>query len=63
MKYFGFLARFVVLPLMVLRLLHRLGQRQVKTLPAQLTSWDEDQVLTAHAVVAVTYTTIWDNYL
>lgn len=63
MKYFGFLARFVILPLLILRLLRWLDQRQAKNLPVPLTSWDEDQVLAAHAVVAVTYTTIWDNYL
>ncbi|MBC8098942.1 MAG: lycopene cyclase domain-containing protein [Armatimonadetes bacterium] len=63
MSYFGFLARFVVLPLVALRLLNWANKRHGKTLPSTLTSWGEDQVLLAHAVVAVTYTTIWDNYL
>lgn len=63
MRYFGFLVRFVVLPLLTLRFLHWLDQQRGKTLPEPLTSWDEDKVLGAHAVVAVTYTTIWDNYL
>jgi lycopene beta-cyclase len=63
MRYFGFLARFVVLPLLILRLLHTLDKQRGKTLPEPLTSWDEENVLAAHAVVAVTYTTVWDNYL
>jgi lycopene cyclase domain-containing protein len=63
MRYFGFLARFVVLPLLIFRLLRAFDQQRGKTLPAALTSWNEDAVLAAHAVIAVTYTTIWDNYL
>jgi lycopene cyclase domain-containing protein len=63
MSYFGFLARFVVAPLLALRFLRWLESRNGKTLPEPLTSWNEDQVLAAHALVAVTYTTIWDNYL
>lgn len=60
MRYFGFLARFVVLPLLILRVIRSLDK---KPLPEQMTSWNEDHTLAAHAVLAVTYTTIWDNYL
>lgn len=63
MTYFGFLARYVVLPLVVLRALLALGRRNGQKPPDELTNWPEDKVLLAHAAVAVTYTTIWDNYL
>ncbi|MCU0496053.1 MAG: lycopene cyclase domain-containing protein [Anaerolineae bacterium] len=63
MKYFGFLARYVVLPLLLLRFLIWRDQQASRELPDSLQSWDENQVLIAHAVTAVTYTTIWDNYL
>ncbi len=63
MTYFGFLARFVVLPLLALRALLWLDKRQQRGMPAPLSSWPEDAVLAGHAAVAVTYTTLWDNYL
>lgn len=63
MTYFGFLARFIVLPLLVLRFLHYLDRRGGKAMPPALSSWPEDIVLAGHAGVAVAYTTVWDNYL
>jgi lycopene cyclase domain-containing protein len=63
MRYFGFLARFVVVPLIILRvLLRRDRHANVRPLP-ELTNWPGDKALLAHAAVAVAYTTIWDNYL
>ncbi len=63
MKYFGFLARYVVIPLLILRLLlWRERQRQPEP-PEPLTNWPEDIVLLGHVAVAVAYTTPWDNYL
>lgn len=63
MRYFGFLARYVVIPLIGFRLLLWRGRRAGKTVPPELTNWPADKVLLTHAVVAVAYTTIWDNYL
>lgn len=63
MRYFGFLGRFVVLPLICLRALLWWDKRAGRTPPDELTNWPEDKVLLAHAAVAVAYTTIWDNYL
>nr|MBP6297910.1 lycopene cyclase domain-containing protein [Anaerolineae bacterium] len=63
MHYFGFLARFVVLPLAIFRALLWRDKRAGRRPPHELTNWPEDKVLLAHALVAVTYTTIWDNYL
>lgn len=63
MRYFGFLARFVVFPIIVLRLLGRLDRRAGRTQPPELSSWPADKALLAHAAIAVAYTTVWDNYL
>jgi lycopene beta-cyclase len=63
MKYFGVLARFVVIPLLILRLLIWREKAQSKNPPEALQSWPEDSVLIGHVAVAVAYTTPWDNYL
>ncbi|MFN8373985.1 MAG: lycopene cyclase domain-containing protein [Anaerolineae bacterium] len=63
MKYFGFLARFVVVPLMIMGLLSWRDKRSGKKLPAALRSYPETSVLLGHVVTAVAYTTPWDNYL
>ncbi|PJF21841.1 MAG: lycopene cyclase domain-containing protein [Phototrophicales bacterium] len=63
MKYFGVLRRFVILPLIVLRLLIWWEQKRGKTPPEHLQNWQEDKVLIGHALTAVAYTTPWDNYL
>lgn len=63
MRYFGFLGRFVVIPLIVLRVLLWRDRRNSLRPAAELTNWSGDKALLAHAAVAVAYTTIWDNYL
>jgi lycopene beta-cyclase len=63
MRYFGFLARYVVFPLVLIRLLLGRDGRNERSLPDDLASWPADTALLAHAAVAVAYTTVWDNYL
>ena len=63
MKYFGFLARFVVVPLVLMGLLTWRDKKQGKKLPATLSNYPENAVLLGHVVTAVAYTTPWDNYL
>ena len=63
MRYFGFLARFVVIPLILLRVLLWRDRRAGVRPFIELTNWPGDKALLAHAVIAVSYTTIWDNYL
>lgn len=63
MTYFGFLARFVVLPLFIIRFLIWRDRRSEQDVPDSLQNWPENGTLLAHVVVAVTYTTPWDNYL
>lgn len=63
MKYFGFLARFVVIPLLILQFLLWRDRKRGKDLPEPMQSWPENTVLLAHVALAVVYTTPWDNYL
>lgn len=63
MTYFGFLARFVVLPMLILRLLIRRDEVRNRPMPEPLSNWPAIAVVATHSAVALTYTTIWDNYL
>jgi len=61
--YFGFLARFIILPLIALRILIHKDRKHGQSLPNEMQSWRENDVLIGHVITAVTYTTPWDNYL
>ncbi|MEZ4673248.1 MAG: lycopene cyclase domain-containing protein [Caldilineaceae bacterium] len=63
MTYFTFLAWFIGIPLLLLVVLTWWDQRQGRHLPVTLQSWPIVYVILAHVVVAVLYTTPWDNYL
>lgn len=63
MSYFGFLARFVILPLIIISLLNRRDKRRKQPMPDELRSWQPETVINALSVVAVSYTTLWDNYI
>jgi lycopene cyclase domain-containing protein len=63
MTYFGFLARFLLPPLVALGLLHALDRRRGRRLPANLRARNPWTVIGALVVVALVYTTPWDNYL
>jgi len=63
MRYFGFLARFVLIPLALLGLLAWWDARRGKKPPAELQGLSGKAALTGHAALAVAYTTPWDNYL
>ena len=63
MTYFEFLTRFVGIPLLILLLLTWRDQRLRRRLPLRLRSWPVRAVILAHIVLAVLYTTPWDNYL
>jgi lycopene beta-cyclase len=62
--YFGFLAKFVVIPLVLIGglTLYDVAYRK-KTLPDGLRGLPAWLALAAHVVVALAYTTPWDNYL
>jgi len=63
MTYFGFLAQFVGIPILIFAFLNWLDARRGKAMPQPLTSWTARPVIIALIVVAVVYTTPWDNYL
>ncbi len=63
MTYFGFLAVFLILPLAVMFLLHLYDNKLNIALPMSWRSWPLWKVISAQAVIAVIYTTPWDNYL
>lgn len=64
MTYFGFLAQFIVIPLAVVGCLTLYDAvYRKKTLPARLSGLPARIALAAHVIVALVYTTPWDNYL
>ena len=63
MTYLGFLAQFVGIPIIIFMFLNWLDAKRAKTMPATLTSWPAHSVIIALVIVAVLYTTPWDNYL
>ena len=63
MTYLGFLVRFLVVPLVLIGGLTLRDSLRRTTLPAALRSYPAWIALLAHAVIAVLYTTPWDNYL
>ncbi|MBI1281060.1 MAG: lycopene cyclase domain-containing protein [Anaerolineaceae bacterium] len=63
MTYFGFLGVFLIVPLAVLLLLHFFDTKSKLMLPASWQSWSSWKVISVQALIAVIYTTPWDNYL
>jgi lycopene cyclase domain-containing protein len=63
MTYFGFLLRFVVVPIAILLGVALWDQRQGRARAASLRSWPVWAAIVLHMVVALVYTTPWDNYL
>ncbi len=63
MTYFGFLALFVGLPLLGVWVFNAIDQKNKRLLPQDLRTWDPWVVIWGHVLVAVAYTTPWDNYL
>jgi lycopene cyclase domain-containing protein len=63
MTYFGFLLRFLVIPLVLMGGLTWRDLRRGITRPLALRNWPAGVVLLAHVMVALLYTTPWDNYL
>ncbi|MEZ4869238.1 MAG: lycopene cyclase domain-containing protein [Caldilineaceae bacterium] len=63
MTYFAFLGWCLGIPLVLLTLLAWRDGKQGRKLPVALRSWPLGVVMAAHVVVALLYTTPWDNYL
>lgn len=63
MSYFRFLAIFLGIPIAVLGVLTWWDGRNGRTLPRRLSHYSPWRVLLAHILMALIYTTPWDNYL
>ena len=63
MTYFGFLTRFLLIPMVTLGLLLWYDHRQGRVTPSYLRNLPAWVAILLHIVIAVLYTTPWDNYL
>ncbi len=63
MTYFGFLAVFLVIPILLLWAFARRDAQRNILPPPMMRSWPPWMIVLAHAIIAVVYTTPWDNYL
>jgi lycopene cyclase domain-containing protein len=63
MTYFGFLAIFLGIPLVILTLLTWIDYRHGRALPASIAGWSPLGAIWLHVLLALIYTTPWDNYL
>ena len=63
MTYFGVLAQFIVPPLAILALLIYFDRKRGRLMPPSLRTWPPLNVLFVLVIVAIVYTTPWDNYL
>lgn len=63
MAYFGFLAVFLVLPILLLLLLAWRDRRRGLEMPEQFRNLSPGIIIALHVLIALVYTTPWDNYL
>jgi lycopene cyclase domain-containing protein len=63
MTYSGFLLVFLGTPILILAGAAWLDNRRGRQLPRSLTGWNPWAAIALHVVIAVVYTTPWDNYL
>lgn len=63
MSYFEFLALFLGLPLLMFLVITWSDQQRARSLPKELSAWPLAWVILLHVLIAVIYTTPWDNYL
>jgi lycopene cyclase domain-containing protein len=62
MTYFGVLLRFIAPPLVILAAV-ALYDRNRRSLPEAFRTWPAWAILWGHVLIALIYTTPWDNYL
>jgi lycopene cyclase domain-containing protein len=63
MTYFGFLLRFLIVPIIILLVMIVWDRRRGTVLPDSLRGWSAVGMLAGLIVIALIYTTPWDNYL
>ncbi len=63
MTYFGFLGIFLLVPIVLLLAITFWDRRRGRQVPAAMRAWPPALAVLLHVVIALLYTTIWDNYL
>jgi lycopene cyclase domain-containing protein len=63
MTYFGFLGLFLLIPIAILLAVAYWDRARGRELPAALNAWSPAAAIALHVVIALLYTTLWDNYL
>jgi lycopene beta-cyclase len=63
MTYFGFLGLFLLPLLLILLGITISDMKGQRRMPENLAAWPVQRVILAHVLVALLYTTPWDNYL
>lgn len=63
MTYFGFLARFLVAPIVLLGIVAWVDYRRGRPLPAPFGGFPLWLAVGLNVLLALAYTTLWDNYL
>ncbi len=63
MTYFTFLVLFLFIPIALLAVITYIDRRNGRNVPQSLRRWPAWAAILLHVVIAVLYTTLWDNYL
>lgn len=63
MTYFGFLGIFLVIPILLLSGIFILDNKKGKPFPVALSHFNPLKAIALLVIIALTYTTLWDNYL
>ena len=63
MTYLGFLGIYLLIPIGLLLILILWDRNQGREIPVALRAWPPAAAIFLHVIIAVLYTTIWDNYL
>jgi lycopene cyclase domain-containing protein len=63
MTYFGVLLRFIGPPLAILSIITIIDRLRGKRIPTAFRTWSPWTIVLGHVLIALVYTTPWDNYL
>jgi len=63
MTYFGFLGLFLLIPIVLLLAVALWDRARGREIPAAMRAWPPAAAVLLHVVIALLYTTLWDNYL
>ena len=63
MTYFEFLGLFLLIPIGVLLAVAGWDRTRGRDIPQEMRAWSPAVAIFLHVVIALVYTTLWDNYL